>query len=810
MFKEIIKEIDWCGHTLRLSTGRMGRYTDGAVTVQMGETIVLCTVVSDMTVGSDATFFPLTVHYREMKYAAGKIPGGYVKRESKPSDDEVLISRLIDRPLRPLFHPDFLNNTQVICTVLSYDDRYSPDILAMIGTAAAIRVAKLPVLGTLGTARVGYIDGNFVLNPSRLELANSYLDLVVAGTNTSIMMVESEANELPESVMLEAICFGHDAMQVVIEAIDDFAKSSTRPDRETPNLGLTPMIDEICEMYGQKILDIYYPNGIGVINVVHDNGSPNDSYVLWATQDACLKVIRTALREKYSDVSSIIVDTAFEYAKAKVVRAVIMQHGVRIDHRTNRQVRKIAVDVGILPRAHGSALFTRGETQSLSTTTLGSTADEQVSDKLYGEERERFMLHYNFPPYAVNATSVLKAPGRREIGHGKLAWRALNPVLPSKSDFPYAMRVVSEITSCNGSSSMATVCGATLSLLDAGVPLRNPVAGIAMGLIKEGDSFVVLSDIVADEDYLGDMDFKVAGSIVGITALQMDIKIAGITRQIIASALEQAYEGRLHILSKMTDVIAEARDAVSVHAPRVVTMRIDKEKIRDLIGPGGKMIREICEKTGAKIDISDEGIVQISVVGTDNMDRALGMVKAVTFVPEVGSVIEGKVIKVLDSGAFVNIAPGLDGFLHISEIMHGRVENIRNHICEGDVISTKIIDFDRGGKVKLSLRALLEAPAGAPAPFFDATGDGNSEQLDGNTGGGRNNFGNGQPRGERRGGPSSGNFGGGGQRGERRGGPSRNSSYDSSANRQERRNNNTERQEEVLSNGEVKHKKYFS
>jgi polyribonucleotide nucleotidyltransferase len=689
MFKETIKEIKWGAGTLTLKTGKIARQSDGAVIASMGDTVVLCTTVSAKKVKEDATFFPLTVHYREMAFAAGKIPGGFMKREGKASDREVLVSRLIDRPIRPLFHPAFFNETQVICTVLSHDPKYCSDVIAMIGASAALAISGVPYMHVIAAAKVGFIDGEYILNPSAEELSTSKLDLVVAGTDTSVMMVESEAKELSEEQMLGAVEFGHKSMQPVIALIEELKKEAGKPAWPLPDLGIDGLIKELISLYSSDIEDAF---------------TITDKLMRYGKLDMLFTDAKEKFLEEYGQLK---LDIAFEEVKSKVVRQKILHKKIRIDGRKPENIRPIECETGLLPRVHGSALFTRGETQGLVAATLGTGQDEQIVESLDGEGRDRFLLHYIFPPYSVGESSPFRAPGRREIGHGKLAWRAINPILPSKEEFPYTLRVVSEITESNGSSSMATVCGASMSLMDAGVPLKAPVAGIAMGLIKENKDYVVLSDIMGDEDHLGDMDFKVAGTQAGVTALQMDIKVTGINYEIMKIALSQAKDGRFHILHKMNEAISEHKSKLSDYAPQIVTIQVEKDKIREIIGPGGKVIKEICEISGAKIDISDDGIVKVSAVGQDKIDIALNRIKEITYDPQVGDVVSGTIVKILDSGAFVNIPGGKDGYLHISEISTDRVESVDSVLSVGQQMDVKIIDFDRG-KIKVSIKALLK------------------------------------------------------------------------------------------------------
>lgn len=692
MFNEIVKQTTWCGHTLTIKTGKVARQSDGAVIVSMGDTVLLCTAVSAKEEKEGIGFFPLTVHYREMAFAAGKIPGGFFKREGRASEREVLVSRLIDRPLRPLFHPAFFNETQVICTVLSYDPQHNPDILAIIGASAALALSGVPLMEIIAAIRVGHVNGEFVLNPSFEDAKNSKLDLVIAGTETSVMMVESEAEELSEEEMLAAVELGHAALNQVIKLIEDLVKTAGKPKWSTP-------VAKVQE---------------SLLNIIVKNHSTQikDAFSIPEKQkrEQALKKIQATINESFANddnVTSLAIEFAFKQAQASILRAAVLDSGIRIDGRKVNEIRRIECETSLLSKTHGSALFTRGETQGLVVATLGTTQDEQIIDGLDQDLREHFMLQYIFPPYSVGEATPLRAPGRREIGHGKLAWRALNPILPSKEAFPYTIRVVSEITESNGSSSMATVCGASLAMMDAGVPLKAPVSGIAMGLIKEKDKFVVLSDILGDEDYLGDMDFKVAGTSKGITALQMDIKITGITFAIMKQALAQANEGRIHILSQMAKAIETHRENISTNAPGIKSFKINKDKIREVIGAGGKVIKDICEKTTAKIDITDDGKVQVSAIGSENLEKAIAMIMAIVAEPEIGQVFDGKVVKVLESGAFINYMPGRDGFIHISEISNDRVENINQHLTIDKIVKVKIIGIDPKGKAKLSMR--LEA-----------------------------------------------------------------------------------------------------
>lgn len=694
MFKEIIEKVKWGDEELVLSTGKIARQSDGAVMASMGDTMVLCTTVSEKSLKEGVDFFPLTVHYREMYAAAGKIPGGFFKREGKPTEKEVLTSRLIDRPIRPLFHPSFFNETQVVCTVLSYDENHPSDVLAIIGASAALALSGVPYLDIVAAAKVGFKEGKYILNPSNTELADSDLDLVVAGTSSSVMMVESEANILSEKEMLGAVEFGHKSFQPVIKAIEKLVKKAGKDKWADPE-------DLVSEDF-IKALDKKYSKDV------------EKAYSLADKQSRCdaLDAISAKIAEEYADDESLTplhLGKAFGEVKYRFLRGFALKNGKRIDNRKPDQVRQIETEVSLLPRTHGSSLFTRGETQALVTTTLGTGQDEQIIDNLDGDMKERFLLHYTFPQYSVGSAAPLRPPGRREIGHGKLAWRALNAVLPTKEAFPYTLRVVSEITESNGSSSMATVCGGSLALMDAGVPLKSPVSGIAMGLIMEGKDFIVLSDITGDEDHLGDMDFKVAGTKDGVTALQMDIKVTGITIEIMKKALDQANAGRMHILGEMANAIDMHRTEVSEHAPMIKSFKIDKDKIREVIGPGGKVIKEICETTGAKLDITDDGTVSVAAVGSQSLNDAVARVKMIVDGPEIGSVFEGTVAKVLDSGAFINYLPGKDGFIHISEVADERIESIADHLKEEQKVKVKVIAMERG-RAKLSMRLDFDHP----------------------------------------------------------------------------------------------------
>jgi polyribonucleotide nucleotidyltransferase len=692
MFKEFKKEIELGGRKLTFETGKIARQADGAVMVTYGETKVLCTAVGAKQPRTDLDFFPLTVNYQEKTFAAGKIPGGFFKREARPSEKETLTSRLIDRPIRPLFHPNYKCETQLICTVLAHDLENDPDITAMIGTSAALTISGIPFMGPISAARVGYFDGEYVLNPPVDDMPNSQLNLVVAGTSEGVLMVESEANELSEEVMLGAVLFGHKANQEVIEAIIDLAQACAKAPRDVPE---TPAkVGEVQD----KVKELAEP-GLREAYAISEKSARQT-----AISEVKARVIAAFAGD--DEATDMIIGGAFKSVEKTIVRKDLIKTGQRIDGRDTTTVRPIVSEVGILPRAHGSALFTRGETQAMVVATLGTGQDEQIIDGLDGDYREHFLLHYNFPPYSVGEAGRMMGPGRREIGHGKLAWRAIRPVMPSKEDFPYTIRIVSEITESNGSSSMATVCGTSLSMMDAGVPLARPVAGIAMGLIKEDDGVAILSDILGDEDHLGDMDFKVAGTEIGITALQMDIKITSITEDIMRDAVAQARDGRLHILSEMATALTSARDGVSDNAPRITVIAVPTDKIREIIGPGGKMIREICETTGAKIDIDDDGTVKVAALDDEASQAAIKMIKDITAEPEVGVIYDGKVVKTVDFGAFVNFMGARDGLVHISELRPERVEKTTDIVNVGDEVKVKLIGVDDRGKVKLSMKSV--------------------------------------------------------------------------------------------------------
>jgi len=687
MFQVYKKEIDWGGKKLTLETGRIARQADGAILATMGETTVLCTAVAATTAKPGQDFFPLTVNYQEKTFAAGKIPGGFFKREGRPSENETLVSRLIDRPIRPLFPKSFKCETQVICTVLSHDMQNDPGIVALVGASAALTISGIPFFGPIGAARVGMIDGAYVLNPTFDEMKESKLDLVVAGTREGVLMVESEAEELTEADMLGAVNFGHDHMQAVINGIIELAEAAAKDPR--------PLPEEPAEAESISKTLAGFSADLEKAYSIADKTS----------RQAAIAEVKAAAMEKLDEeTDQVLAGSLFKSLEADIVRGSILKTGSRIDGRDTKTVRPIVAEVGVLPRTHGSALFTRGETQALVVATLGTGQDEQIIDALEGEYRNTFMLHYNFPPYSVGEAGRVGSPGRREIGHGKLAWRAINPIRPSKEEFPYTVRVVSEITESNGSSSMATVCGTSLAMMDAGVPLSRPVAGIAMGLIKEGDDFAVLSDILGDEDHLGDMDFKVAGTSEGITSLQMDIKITSITREIMDQALEQAKHGRIHILGEMEKALSTAREVLADTAPKITTITIPVDKIRDIIGPGGKIIREICETTGAKIDIEDDGTVKIAASDTASGEAAYKRIHDIVAEPELHHIYTGKVVKTVDFGAFVNFMGARDGLVHISELQEGRTEKTTDIVKEGDEVKVKVIGFDDRGKIKLSMK----------------------------------------------------------------------------------------------------------
>ncbi len=687
------KEFKFGDHTVTLETGEIARQASGAVMVSMGETVVLVTAVADKKEVAGRDFFPLTVDYTEKTYAAGKIPGGFLKREGRPSDNETLTARLIDRPIRPLFPEGFTNEVQIICTVMSLDPAVTPDIPAMLGASAALALSGAPFNGPIGAARVGYKDGQYLLNPSKTEVEDSDLDLIVAGTDAAVLMVESEAKILSEDVMLGAVMFGHEAFQVAIKAIRELAveAGTVAWDWQAPEEN-TAVFDAVAKAGEAAFAEAY---------------TIREKMPRYTRLSEIRKEIKAELVDEEGDgYADEEVSEAIEKLEKKLVRSKILGGEPRIDGRDTRTVRDITVKVGVLPRTHGSALFTRGETQALVVTTLGTERDSQIIDALEGSYRDPFMLQYNFPPYSVGETGRIGTPKRREIGHGRLAKRGVLGVMPDMEEYPYSLRVVSEITESNGSSSMASVCGSSLSMMHAGVPLKAPVAGIAMGLIKEGEKFAVLTDILGDEDHLGDMDFKVAGTESGITALQMDIKIEGITKEIMEIALDQAKEGRLHILGKMNAVIDKPREELSAFAPRYVTFKINPDKIRDVIGKGGATIRSITEETGTTIDISDDGVIKIASSDQAAANDAREKVERLTADVEVGQIYEGKVAKLMDFGAFVTILPGKDGLVHVSQICEERVENVSDKLSEGEMVKVKVLEIDKQGRIRLSMKAV--------------------------------------------------------------------------------------------------------
>ena len=690
--------LDWGGRTLTLETGKIARQADGAVVATYGETSVLATVVAAKQPKEGIDFLPLTVNYQEKFYAAGRIPGGYFKREGRPSERETLISRLIDRPVRPLFADGWRCDTQVIINVLSHDLENDPDIVAMVAASAALTLSGAPFMGPIGGARVAFINNEFVLNPQIDEMTESQLDLVVAGTQDAVLMVESEAKELPEEIMLGAVMFGHRHFQPVINAIIELAEKAAKEPREVAGADNAELERELRAQVEQDLRAAYSIAG---------KGERHDAVEAAKAKAIAHFVPEGATEKPRYDARQVA--AAFKELEAKIVRNSILDTGRRIDGRDVTTVRPIVSEVGMLPRTHGSALFTRGETQALVIATLGTGEDEQFIDALQGTYKETFLLHYNFPPFSVGETGRIGAPGRREVGHGKLAWRALHPILPPHHEFPYTIRVVSEITESNGSSSMATVCGSSLALMDAGVPLRAPTAGIAMGLILEDKRYAVLSDILGDEDHLGDMDFKVAGTENGVTALQMDIKISGITEEIMRVALNQAKDGRIHILGEMSKALTKHRAQLGEHAPRIEVITIPVDKIREVIGSGGKVIREIVEKTGAKVDISDDGTIKIASAKGDAIKAAINWIKSIASEPEVGHIYEGTVVKVMDFGAFVNFFGAKDGLVHISQLAPRRVQKVTDVVKEGDKVKVKLLGFDERGKVRLSMKVVDQA-----------------------------------------------------------------------------------------------------
>ena len=739
MFDVKTVSMEWGGKTLTLETGRIARQADGAVLATYGETVVLCAVTAAKSVKEGQDFFPLTVHYQEKFFAAGRIPGGFFKRERGATEKETLVSRLIDRPVRPLFPEGFYNEINVIAHVLSYDGEIEPDVLAMIAASAALTISGLPFMGPIGAARVGYVDGEYTLNPKQEEAANGALDLIVAATGNAVMMVESEAKELSEEIMLGAVLFAHDECKKVVNLIIDLAEKAAK---EPWKIDLSDNTADI-----KKTLKDLVGKDIAAAYKLTDKSERSNA----------LNTLRATAKAAYADQGGQTQMAAGKVVKkleAEIVRGAILKDGKRIDGRKTTEVRKIEAMVGFLPRTHGSALFTRGETQAICTTTLGTRESEQMIDGLEGLTYSNFMLHYNFPPYSVGEVGRFGAPSRRDTGHGKLAWRALRAVLPTKEDFPYTIRVVSDITESNGSSSMATVCGGALSMMDAGVPITRPVSGIAMGLILEGDKFSVLSDILGDEDHLGDMDFKVAGTSEGITTMQMDIKIAGITREIFEAALHQAKDGRAHILGEMTKALGSARTELSDYAPRIESLQIDKSKIREVIGTGGKVIREIVAETGAKVDIDDEGLIKISSSDPAQIEAAKAWILGIVEEAEVGKVYDGKVVTIVDFGAFVNFMGGKDGLVHVSEMRNDRVEKPTDVVSEGQAVKVKVLEIDQRGKVRLSMRVVdqetgaeledtrpareprSDRPSGDRGPRREGGGD-RGPRRDGGGGGGR-------------------------------------------------------------------------
>jgi polyribonucleotide nucleotidyltransferase len=695
MFDIKRKSIEWGGRKLTLETGRIARQADGAVLATYGETVVLATVVAEKSPKPGLDFFPLTVNYQERTYAAGKIPGGFFKREGRPSEKETLVSRLIDRPIRPLFVKGFKHETQVVITVLAHDLENDPDIVAMVATSAALTLSGVPFMGPIGAARVGFIDGEYVLNPTSDQLGEgNRMDLVVAGTQDAVMMVESEIQELTEDQVLGGVMFAHRGMQPVIDAIIELAEHAAKEPWAFEAEDISGLIGKVTDLVGEDLKAAYKLQA----------KAERHTALSTAKAKAAAALVKSDANPDGYDSSKF--GAAFKECEATVLRRDVLKTGKRIDGRDVDVVRPIVAEVGVLPRAHGSALFTRGETQALVVATLGTGDDEQFIDALEGTYKENFLLHYNFPPYSVGEVGRMNAPGRREIGHGKLAWRAVRPMLPSKEEFPYTIRLVSEITESNGSSSMATVCGSSLAMMDASVPMKKPVSGIAMGLILEPDGYVVLSDILGDEDHLGDMDFKVAGTAEGITSLQMDIKIAGITEEIMQKALAQARDGRIHILGEMAKAISGAREELSEYAPKIETITIPTDKIREVIGTGGKVIREIVATTGAKVDINDEGTVKVSASDANKIKAAMDWIKSITQEPEVGQIYDGKVVKLVDFGAFVNFFGAKDGLVHVSQISNERVARPADVLQEGQIVKVKLLGFDDRGKVRLSMKVV--------------------------------------------------------------------------------------------------------
>jgi polyribonucleotide nucleotidyltransferase len=713
MFETQRVEIEWGGRKLSLETGRVARQADAAVLAQYGETSVLATVVFEKEARPGIDFFPLTVNYQEKTYAAGKIPGGFFKREGRPSEKETLTSRLIDRPIRPLFVDGFKHETQVVVTVLSHDMENDPDIVSMVAASAALTLSGVPFLGPIGAARVGFIEGQYVLNPMIDEMSSSELDLVVAGTGDAVMMVESEAKELSEKQMLEAVMFGHRGFQPVIQAIIKLAEKAAKEPWSFEPADKSKYVGKVKDLVDAELRKAF--------------ATPEKQRRHELVEAARSKVMKDLLPDGADANEKVLLDSVFKGLEQDIVRGDIIKTEKRIDGRDLKTVRPIRSEVHVLPRTHGSALFTRGETQAIVVATLGTGEDEQFIDALEGTRKERFMLHYNFPPFSVGETGRMGSPGRREIGHGKLAWRAVHPLLPGPEEFPYTVRVVSEITESNGSSSMATVCGTSLALMDAGVPLKRPVAGIAMGLIKEGNSFAVLSDILGDEDHLGDMDFKVAGTENGVTSLQMDIKIAGITEEIMRVALDQANAGRMHILGEMAKALTGARAELGEHAPRIETIKIPVDKIREVIGTGGSVIRDIVATSGAKVDIEDDGTIKIAASKRESIEAALNRIKSITQEPEVGQIYKGKVVKIMEFGAFVNFFGAKDGLVHVSQLAPGRPERVEDVVKEGQEVYVKLLGFDDRGKVRLSMKIVdqttgkeIPRPEGEPEERFES------------------------------------------------------------------------------------------
>ena len=714
MFEIYREEVEWGGRTLKLETGRIARQADAAVLAQYGETSVLATVVGEREADPTKDFFPLTVNYQEKAYAAGKIPGGYFKREGRPTERETLVSRLIDRPIRPLFAPGFKNETQVIVTVLSHDMESDPDVVALVAASAALTLSGMPFLGPIGASRVGYAHGQFILNPTSEQMKTTELDLVVAGTGDAVLMVESEAKELSEEVMLGAVTFGQEAYRPVIDAIIGLAEQAAKEPWVLPDS------KNEYEAKVKKLVERDLKKAFQIPGKQERNAKVGE---------AKAKVVAELMPEQPSSADKVKLADAFKEIEKNVVRTGILKTGKRIDGRDLKTVRPIDCQVHVIPRTHGSALFTRGETQALVVATLGTGEDEQWIDSLEGTYKESFLLHYNFPPYSVGEVGRMGSPGRREIGHGKLAWRAIHPMVPGSDIFPYTIRVVSEITESNGSSSMASVCGASLAMMDAGIPLKAPVAGIAMGLIKESDGVAVLSDIIGDEDHLGDMDFKVAGTSQGVTALQMDIKITGITTEIMKTALEQAREGRLHILGEMAKALGHHRQDLGEHAPRIETITIPTDKIREVIGSGGSVIRSIVEESGAKIDISDDGTVKIAAASQNSIKDAINRIKSIASEPEVGQIYKGKVVKIVEFGAFVNFFGSRDGLVHISQMSDRRLKHASEVMKEGMEVYVKCMGFDDRGKVRLSMKG-IDQKTGKEGGVGRATCDGAGRKLE--------------------------------------------------------------------------------